>query len=118
MASTLKVRFLADTVGFAKGVKGANKDLTGFEKATKNASKNIGKALGAISFAAVVTGLTQAAKAASEDAIAQNKLALQLRTSTNATDAQVAAVEKDITAMSKLTGVLQDLARQLRLRST
>jgi len=111
MASTLKVRFLADTVGFAKGVKGANKDLTGFEKATKNASKNIGKALGAISFAAVVTGLTQAAKAASEDAIAQNKLALQLRTSTNATDAQVAAVEKDITAMSKLTGVSDDVLR-------
>jgi phage-related protein len=70
-----------------------------------------GKALGAISFAAVVTGLTQAAKAASEDAIAQNKLALQLRTSTKATDGQIAAVEKDITAMSKLTGIADDQLR-------
>lgn len=111
MASTLKVRFLADTVGFAKGVKGANKDLTGFEKATKTASANIGKALGAISFAAVISGLTNAAKAASEDAIAQNKLALQLRTSTKATDGQIAAVEQDITAMSKLTGVADDVLR-------
>lgn len=111
MASTLKVRFLADTVGFAKGVKGANNDLTGFEKATKTASANIGKALGAISFAAVISGLTNAAKAASEDAIAQDKLALQLRTTTNATDAQIAATEREITAMSKATGVADDILR-------
>jgi hypothetical protein len=55
--------------------------------------------------------LTDAAKAASEDAIAQDKLALQLKTSTNATDAQIAAIEKDITAMSKQTGVADDVLR-------
>jgi len=111
MASTLKVRFLADTVGFAKGVKGANQQLTGFEKATKTASANIGKALGAISFAVVIRGLTDAAKAASEDAIAQNKLALQLRTSTKATEAQIASVENNILAMSKQTGIADDVLR-------
>ena len=111
MAATLKVRFLADTAGFSKGVKGANGDLTGFEKATKTVSANIGKALGAISFVAVVKGLTDAAKAAQQDAIEQDKLALQLKTSTNATDAQIASVEKSITAMSKQTGIADSVLR-------
>jgi len=105
MAATLKVRFLADTVGFSKGVKDANNDLTGFEKATKTVSANIGKALAAISFVAVVKGLTDAAKAASDDAIEQANLARQLKTSTGATDAQIASVEKSIDAMSRATGI-------------
>lgn len=109
--ASLNFKFIANASGLTKGIKTAKKDLNGFEKATKTASAGISKALGAISFAAVISGLTQAAKAASEDTIAQNKLALQLRTSANATDAQIAAVEKDITAMSKLTGVSDDVLR-------
>ena len=109
--ANLTFRFLANDTQFKKGIQSAKGNLTGFEKATKTASLNIGKALGAISFAAVISGLTNAAKAASEDAIAQDKLALQLKTSTNATDAQIAAIEKDITAMSKQTGVADDVLR-------
>ena len=109
--ASLNFKFVANNSGLTKGIKTAKGDLSGFEKATKTASLNIGKALGAISFVAIVKGLTDAAKAASEDAIAQDKLALQLKTSTNATDAQIAAIEKDITAMSKQTGVADDVLR-------
>lgn len=109
--ANLTFRFLANDTGLKKGINQAKGNLTGFEKATKTASLNIGKALGAISFAAVISGLTNAAKAASEDAIAQNKLALQLQTSTNATDAQIASVEKNITALSKQTGIADDVLR-------
>ena len=111
MAATLKVRFLADTLGFSKGVKGANGDLTGFEKATKTVSANIGKALGAISFVAVVKGLTDAAKAAQEDKISSDLLANSLKNNANATDAQVASVEKSINAMSRQFGIADDQLR-------
>lgn len=111
MAATLKVRFLADTAKFAAGVKGAQGNLSGFESATKTVSANIGKALGAISFVAVVKGLTDAAKAAQEDRIEQDKLALQLKTSANATDAQIAATENSIDAMSRATGVADSVLR-------
>lgn len=111
MAATLKVRFLADTAGFSKGVKGANSDLTGFEKATKTVSANIGKALGAISFVAVVKGLGDAAKAAQEDKISSDLLANSLKNNANATDAQVASVEKSINAMSRQFGIADDQLR-------
>lgn len=109
--ANLTFRFLANDSQFKKGVNNAQKSLTTFEKTTKAASANIRKAIGAVTFVAIVRGLTASAKAASEDAIAQNKLALQLRTSTKATDAQIKAVEQDITAMSKLTGVADDVLR-------
>lgn len=111
MAATLKVRFLADTVGFSSGVKGANNDLTGFEKATKTVSANIGKALGAISFVAVVKGLGDAAKAAQEDIISSDLLANSLRNNAQATDAQIASVEKSIGAMSRQFGIADDKLR-------
>jgi len=111
MAATLKVRFLADTAAFATGIKGAQGNLSGFEKATSTVSANIGKALGAISFVAVVKGLTDAAKAAQEDQISQNLLAQQLKTSANATDQQIAAVEKNIDAMSRASGIADDKLR-------
>ena len=109
--ASLNFKFVANAAGLTKGINDAKGNLTGFESATKTVSANIGKALGAISFVAVVKGLTDAAKAAQEDQIAQEKLALQLRTSTGANDAQIASVEKNITAMSKQTGIADDVLR-------
>jgi len=111
MAATLNFRFVANAAGLQKGIAGAKGDLTGFQKTTEGVSKKIGLALGAISFAAVIRGLTDAAKAASEDAIAQNKLALQIQTSTNATDAQIKANEAFILSMSLEAGVADDVLR-------
>lgn len=111
MAGTLNFKFVANDTGLKKGIADAKGNLTGFESATKNVSANIRKALGAISFVAVVKGLTDAAKAAAADQIAQDKLALQLRTSTNASDAQIASVEKNILAMSRQTGIADDVLR-------
>lgn len=111
MAATLNFRFVANAAGLKSGIADANGKLTGFQKTTEGVSKKIGLALGAISFVAVVKGLVDAAKAASEDAIAQNKLALQIQTSTNATDAQIKANEAFISAMSKEAGVADDVLR-------
>lgn len=111
MAATLKVRFLADTLGFKTGVKNAQGDLTGFEKATSAVSANIGKALAAISFAAVIKGLGDSAKAAQEDKISSDLLANSLKNTAGATDVQVAAVEKSIGAMSRQYGIADDNLR-------
>lgn len=111
MAATLNFRFVANAAGLKSGIADANNKLTGFQKTTEGVSKKIGLALGAISFVAVVKGLTDAAKAASEDAIAQNKLALQIQTSTTATEAQIKANEAFILSMSLEAGVADDVLR-------
>jgi hypothetical protein len=111
MAATLNFKFVANAAGLKKGVDDASNKLTGFQKTTEGVSKKLKLALGAVSFVAIVKGLTDAAKAASEDQIAQNKLALQIKTSTDATDAQIKSNEAFILATSKSTGVLDDALR-------
>jgi len=111
MAATLNFKFVANAAGLKSGISDAQGQLTGFQKTTEGVSKRLGAAIGAISFVAVVKGLTDAAKAASEDQIAQNKLALQIKTSTDATDAQIKSNEDFILATSKNTGVLDDVLR-------
>jgi phage-related protein len=109
--ATLNFKFLADVAGLKTGVDQAQAKLGGFESATKNASAKIKGALGAISFIAIVKGLTDAAKAAQEDQIAQDLLAQQLRTTTGATDAQIKSAEGFISAMSKQAGIADDTLR-------
>jgi phage-related protein len=111
MAATLNFKFVANAVGLKKGVDDASKKLTGFQKTTEGVSKKLKAAIGAVTFVAVIKGLTDAAKAASEDEIAQNKLALQIKTSTDATDAQIKSNEDFISATSRSTGVLDDVLR-------
>jgi len=111
MAATLNFKFVANAAGLKKGVDDASNRLTGFQKTTEGVSKKLKAAIGAVTFVAIIKGLTDAAKAASEDQIAQNKLALQIKTSTDATDAQIKANEDFILATSKTTGVLDDVLR-------
>ena len=111
MAATLNFKFVANAVGLKKGVDDASKRLTGFQKTTEGVSKKMKAAIGAVTFVAIIKGLTDAAKAASEDQIAQNKLALQIKTSTDATDAQIKSNENFISATSRSTGVLDDVLR-------
>jgi len=111
MAATLNFKFVANATGLKKGVDDASKRLTGFQKTTEGVSKKMKAAIGAVTFVAIIKGLTDAAKAASEDQIAQNKLALQIKTSTDATDAQIKSNENFISATSRSTGVLDDVLR-------
>ena len=111
MAATLNFRFAANVAGLKSGISDANGQLTGFQKTTEGVSKKLNAAIGAISFVAVVKGLTDAATAASEDQIAQNNLALQIQTSTSATDAQIKSNEAWITATSMSAGVADNVLR-------
>jgi hypothetical protein len=111
MAATLNFKFVANAAGLKQGVDDASNKLTGFQKTTEGVSKKLKLALGAVSFVAIVKGLTDAAKAASEDQIAQDKLALQIKTSTDATDLQIKSNEAFITSMSKNAGVADDVLR-------
>jgi len=106
--ATLDFKFIANAKGLQDGIKSAQDNLSGFEKATKNVSSNIKKYIGAISFVAIVKGLGDAAKAAQEDKISADLLSNALKNNTNATDAQVASVEKAIGAMSRQFGVADD----------
>ena len=60
---------------------------------------------------ALTAGIGFATKAAMEDEAAQLELARQLRTTTQATDAQIKAVEQSISAFSKQTAMADDQLR-------
>lgn len=111
MAATLNFKFVANAAGLQKGIKSAQTDLTGFQKTTAGVSKGITLALGAISFGAIVQGLTEATKAAQEDETSQKLLAEQLKRTTGATNDQVAATEDAITKMSLMSGIADDKLR-------
>ncbi len=105
-------RFVANSKGLEDGIKKSQKKLSGFQKSTEKVSKGIGKALGGIGLAigvgALVSGLKEVTKAAQEDLRSQKLLALQLKTTTKATDDQVASAEDYISSLSKLTGIADD----------
>jgi hypothetical protein len=110
MAGKLNVKFLVDENSLKKGLNKSRKQLSGFEKATKQITGSIGKALGGIGIAlgvgALVSGLKEATKAAADDAREQRILAQQLKTTLGATKDQIAGTEEYITKLSMQTGIL------------
>lgn len=72
--------------------------------------KTIGIA-GAAAFASVAAGAYKAVQAAAEDQKSFKLLEGQLRSTVGATDAQVAGVEKQISAMMRATGIADDQLR-------
>lgn len=97
----------------ASGLKKAAKAFDGLRAQTSKIGATIKKSF--MVATAAVAGLAavgvSAVKAAIEDQKAQALLARQLRTTTKATDAQIKAVERSITAMSLATGVADDELR-------
>jgi hypothetical protein len=110
----LTLKLLADIDQFTKGLNTADNEVTTFgDKVTK-----FGKVAGVAFLAAGVAAtayagklLVDGVKSAIEDEKAQAKLALTLKNVTNATDAQIAAVEKQILRTSLLTGKTDDELR-------
>lgn len=111
MAATLNFKFVANEAGLKSGINSAQDSMTGLQKHSEGVSSKMKAAFAGIGFAAVAKGLFDAAKAATEDQIAQDKLALQIRNSTDATDEQIKKNEDFITAMSKNAGVADDVLR-------
>lgn len=110
----LTLKLLADVDNFTKGLNQADKEVSTFgDKVTKFGKVAAGAFAAAGVAAAAYAGklLVDGVKAAIEDEAAQVKLAASLRNVTNATDAQIAAVEDQITKTSLLTGVTDDELR-------
>lgn len=110
--ANLSFRFLANDKGLKEGIKRSQKSLSGFEKTTKKVSGSISKALGgfgiALGASALISGLTNATKAAAEDLKQQKLLAGQLQRTTKASDAQVKGAERFVQTLSEQTGILDD----------
>ena len=111
---TLKLEILAETKQFIKDMDSSGKEVETFgDKATK-----MGKVAAAAFAAAAAAAVAYAGKlaidgvkAAIEDEAAQNRLANALKNVTGATEAQIASVEDQITALSLANGIADDELR-------
>jgi hypothetical protein len=105
-------KFVSNTKGLQDGLKKSSKSLKTFEGTTKKISGGIGKLLGGFGLAfgasALISGLTNATKAAAEDLKQQKLLAGQLKRTTKASDAQIKGAERYVETLSMQTGILDD----------
>jgi hypothetical protein len=110
----VKITFDADFDELKKGVKGATNEVESFGSRVADFGKKAGAAFAIAGAAAAAYAgklLVDGVKAAIEDEAAQVKLATSLQNTTNATNAQIAAVEAQITKTSLLTGLTDDQLR-------
>jgi hypothetical protein len=110
----VKITFDADFDELKKGVKGATNEVESFGSKVADFGKKAGAAFAIAGAAAAAYAgklLVDGVKAAIEDEAAQVKLATSLQNTTNATNAQIAAVEAQITKTSLLTGITDDELR-------
>jgi len=105
-------KFVSNTKGLQTGLKKSEKSLKGFQDVTKKVSGGVGKLLSgfglALGASALISGLTNATKAAAEDLKQQKLLAGQLKRTTGATKAQVKGAERFVETLSAQTGILDD----------
>jgi hypothetical protein len=110
----VKITFDADFDELKRGVKGATNEVESFGSKVADFGKKAGAAFAIAGAAAAAYAgklLVDGVKAAIEDEKAQVKLAASLQNTTGATNAQIAAVEKQITKTSLLTGLTDDELR-------
>jgi hypothetical protein len=110
----LTLKLLADIDNFTKNINKADNEVTTFGDKVTKFGKIAGAAFAAAGVAAAAYAgklLVDGVKSAIEDEKAQAKLALTLKNVTNATDAQIAAVEKQILRTALLTGKTDDELR-------
>jgi hypothetical protein len=110
----IKITFDADFDELKKGVKGAQNEVEGFGSKMGGFAKKAGAAFaiaGAAAAAYAGTLLVDGVKSAIEDEAAQAKLATTLQNVTNATDAQISAVEDYITQTALANGITDDVLR-------
>ena len=110
----VKITFDADFDELKKGLTGAQGEVEGFGDKISDFSKKVGIAFAAAAAAAAVYAgklLVDGVQSAIADEAAQVKLASALENATGATKAQIAEIEKQITATSMATGVTDDELR-------
>jgi hypothetical protein len=96
-----------------KGIERARKEFANLETAGQKAGFLVRKAFlpAVAAIGGLAVALTDATKAAAEDAAAQAQLALTLRNVTAASNEQIASVEQSIAAMSMASGIADDQLR-------
>ena len=110
----IKITFDADFDQLKQGVKGAQNEVEGFGSKVGDFAKKAGAAFALAGAAAAAYAgklLIDGVKSAIADEAAQAKLAATLGNVTGATDAQIKAVEEQITQTSLLTGLTDDELR-------
>jgi hypothetical protein len=110
----VKITFDADFDELKRGVAGAQNEVQSFGDKMGKFGKMAGAAFAVASAAALAYAgvlLKQGVESAIADEAAQAKLATTLQNVTGATDAQIAAVEKQILNTSLLTGLTDDELR-------
>lgn len=125
MAANLVFKLLTDNSNLKRGIGNAKKELSGLDKATKQISSSMTKALGAvglgIGLGQLVSGLKDAAKAAVDDSKAQAILAASMVNTIGANQDQIKSTEDFIKSLELKTSILDDKLRpaySLLLRST
>jgi len=111
---TLKLSILADVDDLKKKLDTGSKDVEGFGGKLEKFGKVAAAAFAAAAAAAAAYAVKLAVdgvKAAIEDEAAQLRLANALKNVTNATDDQIASVEKQITKLSLANGIADDKLR-------
>lgn len=117
-ANTVRVSLLADAQKFKAGMRDADQSLDKFGKTSETTGQKLSN-FGKVAIAGLVVGagaalvgfLTDATKAALEDAKAQELLALALKNTVGATDEQVASTEEFIEQTMLASGVADDELR-------
>ena len=111
---TLKLEILAETKQFVDDIKKSETQVEGFGGKMEKFGKVAAAAFAAAAAAAVAYAgklAIDGVKAAIADEAAQTRLANALRNVTNATDAQIASVEKQIEQMSLSFGIADEQLR-------
>jgi hypothetical protein len=111
---TLKLSILADVDDLKKNLDVGSKEVEGFGGKLEKFGKVAAAAFAAAAAAAAAYAgklAIEGVKAAIEDEAAQKRLATALQNVTGATEAQIAAVEKQILKTSLATGVADDQLR-------
>lgn len=110
--SVLRLTLISDPSKFKSGLDKASKELKSFGSVASKVSSGVTRALGTVGLGLGVAKLTgylkESAKAAAEDAVSKNQLALSLRNTLGATLATTDAAERWIQKTSNAVAVLDD----------
>ena len=113
--SQVRVDFIGDYTDLKKKTERAEKSLERMRKKVQTQSRMMNQAfkkIGAgLSLFALVNSLQRAGEAAAADAKSQRLLALQMKTTTKASDKQIASNEKFIGKLSEQVGIMDDELR-------
>ena len=111
LTSFIKVTVLGDSKPMTSAMRKAVRELQDVENNIKKMTGNVSKAFGAMGISLGVAGLTNLAKAASEDNISMVKLETAIKNATGATDEAITSNEAYIQSLSNQLALTDDELR-------